>query len=66
MLSIAELEHEVKQLDATTLQQFKQWFDEYQWQVWDDQIAADSNSGKLKALAEKARAEHAAGRTRRL
>ena len=42
------------------------WFQEYAWQEWDRRIEQDAKSGKLKALAEKALADHTAGRTKPL
>ena len=44
----------------------RDWLLELDWEQWDRQIEADSAAGKLDALAEKARSDYTAGRTRRI
>ena len=67
MTDIEQLELQVKQLAPQDFEKFREWFHAYEWQAWDRQIEADSaKPGKLKDLAEKARAEHAAGQTSRM
>jgi hypothetical protein len=51
----------VAQLDPVELSQFRQWFAEFDGQVWDEQIEGDAAAGQLDALAEEALAEHRAG-----
>jgi len=66
MADLTYVEHQVQQLSPSDFVKFREWFREYEWQAWDHQIEHDSKSGKLKALAEKALADHAAGRTKPL
>ena len=42
------------------------WLDEQSEAAWDNQIEQDERAGRLKVLAERALAEHRAGRTRPL
>jgi hypothetical protein len=64
MTVLEHIETQVQQLSPSDFAKFRAWFQEYAWQEWDRQIEQDSKSGKLKALAEKALADHAAGRTK--
>lgn len=66
MTIIEQLELQVKQLAPPDFAKFREWFHEYERQAWNRQIEQDSQGGKLKALAEKALADHAAGRTSRI
>lgn len=66
MTEIEHIELQVKQLSAPEFAKFKAWFHEYEWQAWDRQLETDVGAGKLKALASKALADHAAGRTTRI
>lgn len=66
MITLEYVETQVQQLSPSDFAKFREWFHEYEWQKWDHQIEQDSKSGKLKALAEKALADHAAGRTKTL
>ncbi|MBK1640910.1 hypothetical protein CKO12_03255 [Chromatium okenii] len=63
MTKLEQIEHQVKQLNPADFAEIKECFLEYEWQEWDQKIEQDAKSGKLKALAEKALADHAAGRT---
>lgn len=63
MTNLEYVETQVQQLSPSDFTKFREWFHEYEWQEWDRQIEQDSKSGKLKALAEKALADHVAGRT---
>ncbi|AIE74993.1 MULTISPECIES: hypothetical protein [unclassified Synechocystis] len=66
MGNLEQIETQIKQLSPSDFAKFREWFHEYDWQNWDRQIEQDSKSGKLKALAEKALADHHAGRTKTL
>ncbi len=65
-MSLKEIESAIEQLPPSELSLFAQWFEEYYAQVWDRQIEQDVRAGKLDRLAEQAKAEHAAGRSRLL
>ena len=59
MSKIEVLEREIEKLSPNVLTQFRQWFVEFDAQVWDRQFEADVKAGKLGALADKALREHA-------
>jgi hypothetical protein len=54
MSKVEKLEHQVQSLSPEALTQFRAWFQEFDWALWDAQIAADARAGKLDALADKA------------
>jgi hypothetical protein len=56
----------VAQLTPAELADFRQWFAAFDAGAWDRQIETDVASGKLDALAERALAAHAAGRSTKL
>jgi hypothetical protein len=53
-------------LSPEELSQFREWFLEFDWAVWDRQLERDVRAGKLDALADKALRDHAAGKTKPL
>ena len=61
-MSVQELEKAVTQLPSPEMAQFKAWFEEYQADLWDQQIERDAVAGRLDALAEQASREFEAGR----
>ena len=66
MTRIQKLEREIKDLTRSELAVFRQWFQEFDAAQWDRQIEEDAFAGKLDRLAEKALADHKAGRTKEL
>jgi hypothetical protein len=66
MTRVQKLEREIKELTRTELAAFRQWFQEYDATQWDRQIEEDALAGKFDRLAEKALADHRAGRTKEL
>jgi hypothetical protein len=66
MSKVKELEQQVKALSPEELAQFREWFAEFDWAVWDRQLERDVRAGKLDAMAEKALREHAEGKTKPL
>jgi hypothetical protein len=63
MSNVEQVENQVKGLNAEELRVFRNWFAQFDSEVWDRQIEADSNSGALNSLADRALADHAAGRS---
>ena len=63
MTKVQMLEQEVKRLTSGELAAFREWFQEYDEAEWDRQIEQDALAGKFDKLAEKALADHKAGRT---
>jgi hypothetical protein len=56
----------IAQLPPEQVAQIRAWLTEYEERQWDEQIAQDERDGRLDALAERALADHRAGRTRPL
>ena len=66
MTKIEKIEQEIRRLTPSELTAFHDWFHRYDADAWDRQIERDVAAGKLGRLAEEARAEHAAGKTKPL
>ena len=60
---VEELEKQVRQLDPRELKEFRDWFADFEEEAWDRQIEADSQSGRLDALVQRALDAHAKGRS---
>ena len=66
MTSVESITAALSQLPADEVALVRAWLDERAEEEWDAQIETDERAGKLATLAAKARAEHQAGRTRRI
>jgi hypothetical protein len=66
MTDIEELEARVRSLPPDRLAKFREWFYEFDNELWDRQIESDAKAGKFKKLIEKARKEFARGKVREL
>jgi hypothetical protein len=64
--AIEKLELLIKSLSPEELAQFREWFAEFDAQVWDRQIEADASAGKLDRLIEESMADQRARKTRPL
>ncbi len=64
MSQVEILERSVKKLSPSELAAFRSWFIEFDAAEWDRQIETDSETGKLDRLAQRARDEHKAGKTK--
>lgn len=65
-MSIQELEQAVTQLPPKELARFREWFDEFDAQVWDKQFEADAESGKLDKTAEQTLNDYRTGKAKEL
>lgn len=54
MSKVKELEKAIDALPEEEYIQLRKWFSEKDWQKWDRQIGADSQSGKLDFLVQEA------------
>jgi hypothetical protein len=63
MSKVEQLEDQVKDLSSDELRAFRNWFVQFDSEVWDQQIEADAKRGALLSLAERALADHEAGRS---
>ena len=66
MTKLEVIEEQIKALSPRELAELREWLLEHDWAEWDRQIERDSAAGKLEKLFEKARADHAAGRSTKL
>jgi hypothetical protein len=65
-MTLETIEAAVSKLPPADLEKFRDWFDEFSARAWDEQIERDVKAGKLDKLADKALADHKAGRTHEL
>lgn len=65
-MSITELEQAVTQLSEKDFARFREWFEEYEAKLWDEQIERDAKSGKLDKIAEQALQDYRAGKAKEL
>ena len=56
-------ERAVTQLSNEELVKFREWFAEYDGELWDAQIESDAAAGKLDALAREALTKYRAGKS---
>jgi hypothetical protein len=61
MSRVEEIAGQVKDLSSDELKAFRDWFGEFDAELWDDQIEADARNGKLRAVAERAFRDHKGG-----
>lgn len=66
MRKIEEIEQQIRNLSDAELIEFRQWYAQFDAQVWDEKLDADVRAGKLDALGEKARRAHAQGKSTKL
>ena len=64
--SIEEIQSAIISLAPEEYAQLREWFIERDWEQWDQQIAADTQAGKLDFLIAEAMAEKAQGHLRDL
>jgi hypothetical protein len=60
---VQSLEEEIKKLTPSEFAELRDWLLERDWEEWDEQLARDSESGKLDALFEEAERAHRAGKS---
>ena len=66
MQSLLSIEKAVQELSPIELAKFRDWFAEYDSVIWDAQIEADAEKGKLDSLAEEALTEFQTGKVQEL
>jgi hypothetical protein len=60
-MDIKEIESAIAQLPPPELLELARWFEEFQAQVWDEQLARDVKAGRLDALLEEAQQDFEQG-----
>lgn len=63
MSKVELIEEQIKTLSAEEVATLREWFLEFDWTLWDQQLERDVAAGKLDAVADKALRDHAAGKT---
>lgn len=66
MTKVEALEREVEKLTPEELAAFRDWFVEYDSELWDRQIERDSAEGRLDRIAAEALAEFERGETQEM
>jgi len=66
MGKVENIESQIQELSPAELAKLREWFAEYDAEVWDRQFEADVKAGKLDGLAERALRDHLAGRSTKL
>ena len=66
MSKIDALKAEIESLPSEEVAEIFRWLSEKDWEVWDKEIAADSDAGKLDFLTREAREEKGKGTLRDL
>ena len=63
MSKIEQLEQQVQGLSEEELAQFREWFLEFDWAMWDRQLERDVAAGRLDAMADNALRDHVSGKS---
>jgi hypothetical protein len=66
MMSLEGIKRAISELSFTELDEFREWFETFDAQCFDERIEQDAQAGKLDRIADEALAEHRTGRTREL
>jgi hypothetical protein len=66
MSRVEQIESQIEELSEDELRAFREWFANFDAQVWDQQFEADAKAGRLDHLGERALRDHAAGRSTKL
>jgi hypothetical protein len=65
-MTVHEIEKAITELSPEELARFREWFEEFDAQIWDEQFERDAESGKLDKLASRAKADFEMGKTKEL
>ena len=66
MTKLEDIEAAIAELSPEDLAKLRAWFEDLDARLFDEKIERDARTGKLDWLAAEARAEHEAGRSRKL
>ena len=66
MSKMEQIESQIKELSSEELAAFRQWFSEFDSEIWDLQFEADVKAGKLDRFADRALRDHTAGKSTKL
>jgi len=66
MSKVTVLERQIQELSPGELKAFREWFNKFDADNWDEELEADVNAGKLDEFAECALGDHHSGRSTKL
>ena len=66
MTKLEDIEAAIAELSPEDLARLRAWFEDLDARLFDEKIERDAKSGRFDRLAAEARAEHEAGRSRKL
>lgn len=66
MTRVEKIERAVRDLRGDELVEFRRWFAQFDFALWDAQIEADAKAGRLDELARQALASYERGEIREL
>ena len=61
MSTVKDIESAITQLEPKDVKAVADWLQEYREELWDKQIEADANAGRLDKLMEEAKQDYLAG-----
>jgi hypothetical protein len=62
MMTLEELQEAIRKLSPDELRVFREWFWEFDGQIWDKQLEEDIEAGRLDKFAEEAIRDRIEGR----
>ena len=62
MTLVEQIQADIEKLSPQDFTRLRKWFAEQDWLRWDEQIKADTSSGKLDFLAEEAKSAKREGK----
>ena len=57
-MSVKEIEQAIKALPRHEITELSQWFEEFQHQIWDEQIARDAKAGRFESSEQQVKINH--------
>jgi hypothetical protein len=66
MVRLSDIENAIRNLSQEELARFREWFADFDAQVWDRQLRDDVASSRLDSLADEAIKDHREGRSTEL
>ena len=64
--TVEDLEKAIEQLPQEQLKEFRDWYEKFDAEAWDEQMEKDIIEGKLDTLADAAIADHKSDRSKKL
>ena len=66
MTNVQRLEEEILKLNQSELAEFRQWFEKFDGELFDEKIESDMKSGKLDKLAQQAIKDYENGKYKKI